>query len=280
MANVRFGLAASNKACRTSPSASYPILCNGNPSYPSAPARVESASGPMENLFSQDRYTTWGVPAGANNLNGTDVAVDLRVGGGPVTFDTLAILNYRALAAFPFYAYFYVASTTSYPTSTDWTQIAYSMLIGSRDRVNYLSTPASSRWLRIRFENTSASSGFSVGKFFAGAITDLGFLYARATETVVTPRVAISGYGDQPSITKTGDQYRRFLLDYPNVDVETLSVFRDSILSSSYATHPFIYFAPNGYIWECVADEPEQAFDHVWSPPDRFSFSFRFRSLP
>lgn len=280
MDNVRFGLAQANKACRLSPSASLPILCNGNDSYPTAPARIEAASGPMENLFSPDRYTTWDVPAGSYNV-GSDVVVDLKIGGSTVTLHAIGFLFYRATTlSFPFNAYFYTAATSAYPAAEDWVLQSQRSLITLRDSVGMLSAPVSARWLRVRFENTKVGGGFSVGKLFAGQITDLGFLYARATETVVNPRISVAGYGDQPNIVRVGDPYRRFVLEYENVDPATLAIFRDSILAAAYASMPFLYLSPDGGCYECVTEEQEQGFDHVWSPPARYSFTFRCRSLP
>ncbi len=280
MSNVRFIRANQNKARKVSPTSTYPKLINGNGAYSGAPALVEDASFPMSNLLDKDRASKVYV-SGPNPYNsaGSDLIIEFDIAGSAQSIVAAGMLGFGLVGGslFPSQLIVEYLPGTTYQT-TGWIADIPILSIGGVRDVGSVFTARSARFWRFRFPFASgAQDGFTVAGFFlATTVTDLGFLYSRASERIVTPKTTIEGYGRTPTITRTGIPFRRWTLAYDNIDATTKATF-DTLNSEA---SPFIFLAPDDRVYECVTDGEEFERAHVWSPPDRFQFAFPMRSLP
>lgn len=281
MGNVRFVQNAGNRGRKTSASAPYPRLINGNGAYSGAPALVQDASFPMSNLLDPDRVSHIYV-TGPNPANdGVDLIIEFDTGSAPVSIHGVGLLGFRRATgeAFPNVVYIEYLLGTTYSTS-GWSGAGTTPFSFNEatDAGVLFPAPISAKFWRFRITNAAFSAaGFSLSSpFIAQTVTDLGFLYSRASETLVTPKSTVEGYGRMPVITRTGTPYRRWLLEYANNDAAARAVF-DALAVSA---NPFVFIHPDGSFYECVMDGEEFMRDHIWAPPDRFAFVFPMRSLP
>jgi hypothetical protein len=280
MSNVRFITTQQNKGRRTTPASTFPKLINGNGAYAGAPALVQDPDFPMSNLLDPDRvsavYVTGPTPANS----GSDLIIEFDINSAPLSISAVGILGFVRLAGATFpnsVAIEYLPGSTYAPV-VGWVAMgSFSMVIG-RDGGLVTGSPISARFWRIRFLNASfGAQGFSFSSpFIANAITDLGFLYSRSAEVIVTPKTVVEGYGRTPVITRTGLEFRRWALAYDNNDVTTRDIF-DALGASAL---PFIYLSPEDDVFECVQDGEEFIRNHIWSPGGRHQWVFPMRSLP
>lgn len=280
MGNVRF-VRQNNNAGRKLPTSSqtFPRITNGNAFYSGAPALVQDASFPMSNALLPDRSASiWVNPAGLTNFNGADTILEIDLGSLKTIYahGIFGVLAFTP-GAFPSSYFFeYLPGTTTYST-VGWIQTPVTSFATRRDAGVVLASPVSARYVRFKIVAVIQGNGFSLASLVvAQGITDLGFLYARASETIVQPKTVIEGYGRLPTITRTGVPFRRWELQYPNNDRATRDIF-DGLMSETVS---FTYIDPDDRFWECVVDGEEFMREHIWAPPDRFAFSFLMRSLP
>jgi len=279
MGNVRFIKANDNKGRKAIPTAVYPKLINAAGGYTSPPALVQDAAFPMANALLPDRISQiWSTgPSPVSNSGGADIWFDIDLGSAQ-SISTAGVLGFSLIpggAPFPascqvFYASSYNGTFGSSPVPASFTL--------ARDVGMIFTSPTSisARYWRFSFSNATSGNGFTLGSFYLGSsFTDLGFLYAGATETIIQPRSLVEGYGAAPTITRTGLTYRRFTFNYQNIEKTVRDTF-DSLLAEPY---PFVYIDPFDVPWEVVPDE-EFARDHVWALPNLYTFNFGMRSLP
>lgn len=279
MGNVRFIRASQNAGRKTSSSGVvYPRLINGSGLYTGAPALVQDSAYPMVNATLPDRHAIiWATTNPVANGGGLDVILEVDFGSSK-SVQAIGLLGFRSFgaAAFPNNLGVEYLPGASY-APTGWTQLPLITLSGLVANPFSLITPASARYWRFRFYNAAGGSGFSVGGLLlATGMTDLGFLYSRADDTLVLPKTTVEGYGRVPIVTRTGRTFRRFALEYANIDSATKGTF--DILAAE--TLPFMYVAPDDTVHECILEGEEYLRSHVWSPPDRWAFTFPMRSLP
>ena len=284
MANVRFITAAQNALRVTT--GLLPILVNGNGAYAGAPTLLENSPFIMANAMNADRIASlWQMPNSVAN-EGSNVVwtVDLRTAKTISAAAVQGLIHARG-------SFIYGANPTAIQVeclplaaysalNSDWVTVATIALGTSKAKVRdhgATFTPTSARWWRFRFIGTTFSNGLSVASFvLATSVTDLGFLYARSTETVVTPKSIVEGYGREAFVTVTGGVSRRWSLAYDNTDAATKAVF-DALNNEDVS---FTFLHPDGSFHECITDGDVFTRDHVWAAPDRYQFVFPMRSLP
>lgn len=278
MSNVRFVKATQNAGRKSLAASTYPKLINGNGAYTGNLALVQDAAFPMANVLVPDRVSRlWVCPPGLPNIGGVDVAIDLDIAASPVSIMAAGVHGFGLLGngAFPSTCGMEYLPGTTYSAS-GWVQLPTFSLGGTRDPWQIFAAPISARFWRFRFYFGS-SSGFTVASFMlARSITDLGFLYSGADETLVRPRAIVEGYGRMPIVKSVGLKSRRFSLEYQNIDPATRNVF-DGLLDEA---NPFAYLSPEDRMFECIPEADEFTRRHAWAPPDRHNFTFAMRSMP
>ena len=286
MANVRFITTGNNKGRKALAATTYPILINGNGAYSGAPALVQDADFPMSNALLVDRSAAIWVtgPTPDNDPLNSDLIIELHIGPTPLSIVAAGVLGFSfgPGTLFPLsYLIEYLPGAT-YSTSGWVSDIPAVSTQGGRDSGAVFS-PRTAKFWRFRFSSAGlGANGFSVGSFFiATTVTDLGFLYSRATETLVQPQLLVEGYGHTPFISHTGLSFRRWALSYDNNDTTTRGLFDNLGYSPVGSTPiPFVFLSPENGVYECVQDGEEFVREHIWAPPDRWRFTFPMRSLP
>jgi hypothetical protein len=282
MSNVRFILSGSNRGRKIAETSARPILINGNGAYSGAPALVQDSAFPMSNALLPDRVSRiWytGGPSPANS--GQDLIVELDIAASPVSIAAVGFLGLSLTpgGSFPTTCDVEYLPGTVYNPTTGWlVAMSFSGISSGRDHIKTF-PPISAKFWRFKFIIAGSASGlgFSLASFVvATSPTDLGFLYSRASETIVRPTTVVEGYGRTPVVTRTGLPFRRFVLAYDNNDLTTRQIF-DNLGNEPGA---FIYLAPDDKPYECIIDGEEFTRDHIWAPPDRFAWTFAMRSLP
>src|SRR3990172_7001714 len=79
---LSYARALDNRMFRTPPTATFPIIANGDPAYPGAPAKDEDPSYPLPNLYDRNRYRPW-----STKYNSADGSMRLHVdmSGGSIS---------------------------------------------------------------------------------------------------------------------------------------------------------------------------------------------------
>jgi hypothetical protein len=100
---LMYGLPNSNRLFKASATSTFPIICNGNPTYAGAPARDEDPRYPLENLLSADRYAVWAtaIPSAGSTTIHVDLSggsISAGAGGADKTLNAFGLLNLRANA--------------------------------------------------------------------------------------------------------------------------------------------------------------------------------------
>lgn len=266
-------LLASNQnfGVKLTSSAPFPKIINGDGAYSGAPARIEDPDWSLDNAVNWDRKFPARVPAAAVN-SGSDYSVDIDLGSVKTVWG-VGVGGYVKAGSFPTSFITYYKAATPY-VATGFSSIGTFSI--ATDNVAILAAPISARYIRVTFVFSSFGAGFDIGKFYVIANPiDLGFLYAGASYEIVTPQIRTEGFAQQPQVTFTGPAYKRVKLDFRNIDAATLS----SIQSLMIDTRPFLLWDPiGGLVMEVLPDE-SFPFEHVWSPPDRYSFSLSGRQL-
>lgn len=280
LSNVRMIRASGNPARKILATTTFPRLINGNGLYVGAPALVEVAGSPMSNALLVDRFASLWQHSGSANIGGDTIfEIDLGSVRSIVAGGILGWTPIGTLAATNF-GIEYLPGTT-YSTSGWVADIPITGLLGdlTRDRGSVFA-PRSARYWRFRFYSTIGLSGFFLSSFFlANSVADLGFLYARGDETIVTPKVVVEGYGGVPTITRTGGSastFRRWALEYQNNSPADRQFF-DTLNAE---TVPFIFLTPEDRVFETVFEGTDFNRANIWNPPDRYSFVVPLRSLP
>jgi len=254
--NTRFGL---TNLCAVSTA-----LRNGG----AGPAKIETVQYPMDNLEINDRYTPWRYGAGTAQY---DVEFDLLA---DVTLDLFGVHGFRVAAGetAPSTVSIYTATaaaTLSSPT-TQTTGLAL-----ARDCGYAPTSPVTARYVRFRFPTTA--SGFSVGNFFAGAMTDTGRLYSpQASQEIDLNRRDVTTVGGGLLVNYVGDEGGTFVLPFNKIT----TTVKDMLLLIARNQNPVTYFDPFDRVFQVLVVDGRFKIDHDWSPTDLWSGTLTLMRLP
>lgn len=282
--NVSFLFASSNKARRTPASLTFPRIINGNAAYAGAPELREDAMFPMSNALLSGRtgnVWAWDGTNGSNDPNGYDIILEVDIGNiTSISASGMLGCARASGASFPQGVDVEYLPGVTYDATTGW--LTYGSNVSTmvaRDSGSVL-PPVSARFWRYRLKNAAFGfgqvPGFSVASLvLQPSIVDIGFLYSGASERRIAPRTLVESYDRSPTITKIGNEYRRWSLRYDNNDAALRSTF-DQLFSQS---NPFVFITPDSEWLECVWDSEDFERSHIWAPPDRYRFTVELRSL-
>lgn len=198
-----------------------------------APARDERTGYLMDNALYRDRYTAWGTAATPASPLYFDV--DL---GSDKSVACAAVLGLRAATGVPATCVVKSATAAAGYAPGPWTTRA-TLTLGStteRDAGAVFAATSARYW---RFEFTTVSTAFYLGRLWLGASDDLGMLYSKgSSETPIVFGVSDVLPGGIPVDAYIGDEGRMWSLRFETV----LAATRNSWLTALRTKQSFVLF--------------------------------------
>ena len=223
-----------------------------------APALIEQSPYLMSNLIGTDRYTVW---KSSPLSNPTQYNIDFDLGGNK-TLDALALLGHRYLVGSGI-SYDISYQTGAYNPVGVWTFVA-TLSVGQTVRdVGFQFGPVTARSVRFTAVPSGAGTVVTLGKFFAGDLTDLGGIGTTPGYEPYRNRSEISQPNGATVLFDVGDPGADFTLPWPSIPLAT----RATLLTIQGASGSFVMVDPDG------------AFFEVYAKGGRVSTARRFSTL-
>jgi hypothetical protein len=217
---------------------------------------------PPENLLNPDRSVVWQCDASFGSKY-----VDFNL-GSQRSIDCLGLHGFSSLLSFP-NRMSVIAGTTYPPTEADFGAFTFG---SARDAIFLL--PGIYAYRYWRFGILSNVSGFTVGKFLLGKITDLGLAFSPGSEdTAVRSRVSTPMANGSVAKTEVGRPSRRLGYQFNRIPA---SVY--SSLSQAAIKAPVSLLDPFERAFEIDLDELTATC--VWGAPELYDVGFNVVTLP
>jgi len=265
MAYTRLSKSAYNAVLATAT-----VLKNGTGG--GAPALTETASNPMANLQTVDRFTVWA--SGASAPDPLYVHYDL---GSDLSIVAVGYHAMRVAAGASLPSSVVVGSRTAAGgysgTPGDYTTRA--TLSAGLDVESEI-TPASARYWQFTINGIPGAAGCTLGKLaLITQLDNLGLVHSPGGQVTITqPQARTRTPGGVLASTVFGNPYRSYSLPFLAVPAATKATLE------AYGTQgtPFIYIDQDGLAFECL---PSPDFVRVlrWSPADLFDVVLNFEAL-